>query len=318
MRGCGGAAAALGAFSILGCSDDRVNTPSTTQEQWPISRRPVGETLLKTSILSFGGGSVFMSVPDGEWEGLLDKAVDSGVNYFDTSCDYVAAGEDETSEQRFGEILSSVRNNVIISTKFNAREISGMMREVEASLEDLKTDYIDILYIHSIQEEDTPGVIESVYKRMLDLKDKRIIRYIGFSSMDSSDASRVLIENLEFDVAMLAINPTNYNHFVTNTLPAALSKNVGVIAMKAFRDIVGPYASAQRLFDYALSQQGVASAVIGHGGNSDLDYNIELAESHIGLTADQISTLEKSLKPCAGPHVLSWARPGYVDGVPPG
>jgi hypothetical protein len=115
------------------------------------------------------------------------------------------------------------------------------------------------------------------------------------------------------------MNPTRYGGFVTETLPAARSKNVGVLAMKVMRDIVGEAATSNELMRYALSQKGVASALIGHHGMPILQENMEIARAitaaGTGMGSAERGHLESRLAALAGPHALCWAGPGYIDGA---
>jgi aryl-alcohol dehydrogenase-like predicted oxidoreductase len=305
-----GLAAASASGMIAGCSSNTNAMPT----------RALGATGMEISRLAFGGGSQFLANEDGAWEPMLERAVELGVNYFDTSSAYQwEAGM--SSEERFGEVLSPVRDRVYIATKFDARDPDEAAREFDRSLSRMKTDYVDVLLIHSIVPSDDIAAIEQgVYAMLRRLKEEGSVRYIGFSSMESAERSREAIERLEFDVALLAMNPTGYGGFVTETLPAARAKNVGVLAMKVMRDIVGESATPKELLRYALSQQGVASALVGHHGMATLEQNIEIVHS---IAADAESTmasierrhLESRLAALGGPHALCWARPGYTDGA---
>jgi len=282
--------------------------------------RTFGATGMEVSLLAFGGGSQFLRNEDGAWEPMLERAVELGVNYFDTASSYQWDAS-MSSEERFGEVLSPIRDRVFIATKFSSRDPAAAMREFDRSLERMRTDYVDVLLIHAIVPEDDVATLESgVYAELRRLKEEGSVRFIGFSSMDSAERSREAIEELEFDVALLAMNPTRYGGFVTETLPAARSKDVGVMAMKAMRDIVGEAATPDELLRYALSQEGVASALIGHHGMSTLQENIEIvravmAATDVGMASPERAELESRLAALAGPHALCWACPGYTDGV---
>lgn len=282
--------------------------------------RTLSATGMDISLLAFGGGSQFLLNEDGVWEPMLERAIELGVNYFDTASSYQwEAGM--SSEERYGEILPSIRDRVFIATKFDSRDPAGAMREFERSLQRLKTDYVDVLLIHSIVPADDIAVLErGVYAEMRRLKEEGSVRFIGFSSMDSAERSREAIEKLEFDVALLAMNPTGYGGFVAETLPAARAKRMGVLAMKVMRDIVGESATPDELLRYALSQEGVASALVGHRGMAALEQNIEIvrtlsATAAGGMAASERRHLESRLAPLAGPHALCWACPGYSDGA---
>jgi len=285
----------------------------------PLPTRTLGATGLDVSMLSFGGGSQFLQNEDGAWEAMLERAVELGVNYFDTSSSYQwDAGM--SSEERFGEVLSPIRDRLLIATKFDSRDPAEAMREFDRSLQRMRTDHVDVLLIHAILPSDDVAALEmGVYAELRRLKEEGTVRFIGFSSMDSAERSREVIEKLEFDVALLAMNPTGYGDFVSETLPAARAKNVGVLAMKVMRDIVGTAATPDELLRYALSQEGVATALIGHHGLATMEENIRIVQSLGAEVAPEMAGserehLESRLAHLAGPHALCWARSGYVDG----
>ena len=285
-----------------------------------MATRTLGATGMEVSLLAFGGGSQFLLNEDGAWEPMLERAVELGVNYFDTSSAYQwDAGL--SSEERFGEVLSPIRDRVFLATKFDSREPDEAMREFDRSLQRMRTDYVDVLLIHNVVPSDDIATLEQgVFAMLRRLKEEGSVRFIGFSSMESAERSREAIEQLEFDVALLAMNPTGYGGFVTEALPAARAKNMGVLAMKVMRDIVGVSATPNELLRYALSQEGVASALVGHHGLPTLEENIEIVRS-LTVTVDpdmalaERRHLESRLAALAGPHALCWARPGYTDGT---
>jgi aryl-alcohol dehydrogenase-like predicted oxidoreductase len=292
---------------------------SYSKDASPIPTRTLGATGMEVSLLSFGGGSQFLRNEDGAWEPMLERAVELGVNYFDTSSSY-QWGANMSSEERYGEVLTPIRGHVFIATKFDSRDPAGAMREFDRSLRRMRTDYVDVLMIHAIEPRDDIAVLErGVYAEMRRLKEEGSVRFIGFSSMDSAERSREAIEKLEFDVALLAMNPTGYGGYVSETLPVARSKDVGVLAMKVMRDIVGEAATSDELVRYALSQKGVASALIGHHGMPILQENIEIVravtDADAGMGSAERRHLESRLAALAGPHALCWACPGYIDGA---
>lgn len=278
--------------------------------------RILGKTERQVSLLSFGGGSQFLKNKDGDWEVLLERAVELGINYFDTSADY-RYGASMTGEERYGMILPKYRERILLSTKVNSRDPDEAAKEFEQSLKRLKTDHVDFLMIHGIKpSEDIAALEKGLYKKMLEFKAQGMARFIGFSCMDSAEKAKELIETLELDVAMLAMNPTKYGHFAEIALPAAREKNLGVIVMKVMRDIVGKDAEAKELLGYGLSLEGGATAMIGHYGMDILEENVRLVKE---FTAKKVVVdcqgLEKRLAHLAGPHALCWARDDYYDGM---
>ncbi len=295
-----------------------------TNKENKMPLRTLGKTGIKVSILSFGGGSQFLRNDDGDWEKSLETAFKSGINLFDTAPSYSIShfnmGNTKSigsSEERFGHVLSPYRKQIVLSTKIESRDPDLMKKELEASLKSMKTDYLDILMIHAIAPSDKVSEIEKgLYKEMIKLKDSGVIRFIGFSSMDSAERSRDLLEHLDFDVALLAMNATQYGDYAKVALPVARKNNVGVIAMKVMRNLVGVDATAEELFEYAWTQKGVASTVVAHYGMKPLKENIKLARKfNIDVQSSlQRSKLEGRMSKYAGPHALCWAQPGYKDG----
>jgi hypothetical protein len=133
--------------------------------------------------------------------------------------------------------------------------------------------------------------------------------------MNSSAKSKELIEKLDLDVCILAMNPTKYGDFAETALPAANKKNMGVLAMKVMRDIVGAEATASELLSYVLSQPNVATALVAHHGIDKLEENVNLVkEIAAGKHAVNPVELETRLAHLAGPQHLCWAREDYYDG----
>ncbi len=206
-------AAVLGSMAspILGAK-----AKTATQPADAMPKRILGKTGMKISVLSFGGGSQFKKNKDGDWEPLLQRAIELGINYFDTHMDY-------GTEKRFGEILPRHRKKIYIVTKFDARDADGAMKSFEGSLKRLKLDYVDALLLHNLgKEDDLKAFAKGTWKWMQKLKSERTARFIGFSSMRSATASKNFIERLEPDIALVAMNATRYGGFAKLTLKPAV------------------------------------------------------------------------------------------------
>ena len=294
-------------------------------EKYKIPRRTLGNTGLEVSILAFGGGSQFLQNNDGEWEKLLETAVEGGINLFETAPSYIASEFWETgdgksldsSEQRYGQILSAYRDQLILSTKLSSRDPEEAKKSLESSLKNFKTDHLDLLLIHGITAEDNISEIEKgLFKTIRSFKESGAVKNIGFSCMNDAEHGSEMLEKLDFDVVLFTMNATLYGGFAEAILPVARKKNTGVIAMKVMRDIVGKSATPKELLEYAWTQPGVASATVGHWGIETLQENIRIAQEYVEdpVAGPDRDELEQRLASCAGPHALSWARPGYRDG----
>ncbi|RPI27828.1 MAG: aldo/keto reductase [Acidobacteria bacterium] len=299
-------AAGLGAIGTL--SNSMSGAPA-------MPKRPLGKTGLDVSILSFGGGSNFLKNKDGVWEAMIEKSIQAGINLFDTATQYKWQSS-KSSEERFGDILPQYRKSIILSTKIDNRDVSKGMAEFEGAMKRLKVDYLDILMLHSIEKsEDIAALEQGIWKEFIRLKEAKTVRFIGFSSMNSAEKSKEMIEKLPVDVCILALNATKYGNFGKVALPVAREKNVGVIAMKVIKG-VEESAPVPELLKYVWSQPGVATAVIGHVGMQNLEENIQQACAFTTkMTRRECEALEAQVAHLAGPHALPWARPGYRDGM---
>ncbi len=290
-----------------------------------IPRRILGKTGLEVSILAFGGGSQFLKNNDGDWEKLLETAVEGGINFFETAPSYIASkfwqtgdGKSlDSSELRYGKILSPYRDKLVLSTKLTSRDPEEAKSSLENSLKNFKTDHLDMLLIHGLTVKDKISDIEKgLYKTMISFKESGMVKNIGFSCMNDAGHGREMLEKLDFDAVLVAMNAANYGGFAETILPSAQSKNMGVIAMKIMRDLLGKDASPRELLEYTWALQGVAAASVGHWGIKTLRENIKIAQKYVedplaGLDREE---LEQRLASYAGPHALCWARQGYRDG----
>lgn len=280
-----------------------------------IDRRQLGKTGLNVSLLAFGGGSFFMTNEDGVWELLLERAIQAGVNYFDTAWNY---GDGE-SEIRFGEVLNEYRQDLYIATKLDAREGDESKQQFEGCLNRLKMDYVDVLMMHAISKNDDITTIENgVWKEMTRYKEEGSAKFIGFSVMLEEDlpVARSLIEKFDVDVVLGIINPVNHFGNCSDLIPLIREKDIGLMSMKALRDIVSTEVSAKELIFYALDKEGVAGTIIGHVGLANLEENISTVQeySNVSCLRKDWAALEEKLEKFTAVHTPAWTLPGYRDG----
>ena len=107
---------------------------------------------------------------------ILKKAYDNGINYYDTARAYT------DSEEKIGNALSSVRSNIIIATKTQARDKKTMQQHLEKSLKKLKTDYIDVYQLHNPPEMPERGDSNSFTALCSRPASSGVIRFIGITN----------------------------------------------------------------------------------------------------------------------------------------
>jgi predicted aldo/keto reductase-like oxidoreductase len=214
----------------------------------PLPTRALGKTGVQVSILAMGGGSrLQMYKEDDQAVQAIQKALDLGVTYIDTSDDYT----NHLSERRIGAALKGRRNGVFVATKLSDRDPANSFKIVEESLKSLQMDRVDLLHIHSLQKEDDLARIEArggVLDQIRKMRDQKMTRFIGITCHFDPSVLKLALERHDFDVTQMALNGalvgmegsrmvpnrTLKTSFETLALPVANRKNMGVIAMKVF------------------------------------------------------------------------------------
>lgn len=192
--------------------------------------RPLGKTGFNTSALGLGGESAIYKRGRPAAK-IIEKAIDLGVNYFDTAPTY------DESELNFGDVLPQVRDRVFIATKVEERGYDGAWRQLEASLKRLRTDHIDLWQIHHLDRPDEIDEIfedDGVVRAVQEAKEQGLTRFVGVSGHTDPEVLETAIERYTFDTILMALNPAevHVHSFQESLLPVAVSKDMGIMAMK--------------------------------------------------------------------------------------
>jgi aryl-alcohol dehydrogenase-like predicted oxidoreductase len=184
----------------------------------------LGRTNLMVSRSGFGALPI-QRISFEETKAILRKSYDNGINFFDTARMYT------DSEEKIGYALSDVRNNIIIATKSHAKDKKTLFQNLETSLKNLKTDYIDILQLHNPKEIPNPEDPESLYSGLLEAKQKGIIRFIGLTNHNIKTAIQAAISN-RYDTIQFPLNSLSADEDL-KLIDVCKERGIGVIAMKA-------------------------------------------------------------------------------------
>lgn len=251
--------------------------------------RPLGSTGLRVSPLGLGtvkfGRNQGVKYPAGfelpddrEALDLLSLARDLGINLLDTAPAY------GISEERLGGLLHGQRQEWVICTKVGEEFEQGASRfdftaahtraSVERSLRRLKTDYLDLVLVHS-DGNDMDVLDQEVYPTLAELKREGLIRAFGFSGKTVEGGIRALDGG---DCAMVTYNLHQQQE--RPVLDHALSHNKGILIKKALASghvcLQGDdpmYASLQLIYGHPA----VASAIIGTINPNHLRDNVATA-----------------------------------------
>lgn len=242
-----------------------------------MQKRKLGKTGIEISILGLGtvkfGRNQGVKYPqafelpdDAALEHLLGLADELGINYLDTAPAY---GQ---SEERLGKVLHGNRQHWVISTKAGEEFVDGkshfdfsamgLTRSIERSLRRLRTDYLDIVMIHSSGEDERIIHDDGVFDTLARLKEQGKIRAFGMSTKTVAGGLLALDHS---DVVMMTYYPG-----YTDELPViqhAKKKRKGILVKKAlasghFATFPGQDPAAESL-RFVLAEAGVTSIVVG-------------------------------------------------------
>lgn len=247
-----------------------------------MQKRRLGASDIEVSMLGLGTvkfgrnqgvkyPSSFALPSDKEIENLLAVATELGINLLDTAPAY------GTSEERLGKLLHGTRKDWVISTKVGEEFIDGkssydfspahIQQSVERSLQRLRTDYLDIVLVHS--NGDDVKIIEedNVFSTLSQLKKVGKIRAFGMSTKTIAGGS-LTIE--QADVAMVTYHPdyTDEQEIITH----AHQHQKGIFIKKAL--VSGhAVASVTETMKFIFNHPGVTSVIIGTISPSHLRQN---------------------------------------------
>ena len=262
--------------------------------------RNFGNTGLKVSALGFGAGEIGdYNFSEKESEKLLNSVLDLGINLIDTARGYYA------SEERIGKYISHRRNEIILSTKvgydiegFNNWTYDIIIAGVENALKLMRTDYIDIVHLHSCDLEvlKRGEVIKALHKTVEQGKVK-VAAYSG-----ENEELKFAVESGLFGSIQTSVNICDQIG-LDGTLDLAKQKGLGVIAKRPIANApwrfserpVGEYAEEywhrwktmnlpeqenwlDTFLRFSVFADGVNTAIVGTRNIEHLKSNLRIIE----------------------------------------
>jgi uncharacterized protein len=274
-----------GAAGIMTLSPVLTSEISSLQEKKTIFRT-LGKTGITVPVISFG-------VMNADDSNLCKAAYENGITLFDTANGY----QNGRNEEMLGNLLKTYpRKSFILATKVKPIGLDrdgqptlqttpeNFLEKFNTSLKRLGLDYVDILYMHSV---DNPNIID--HKPLVDLmkklKKKGKTRFIGFSTHKNMPAVITAAASMNiWDVIL-----TTYNFKIANIdeMNAAVKKaseaGIGIVAMKT---LAGGYLDKERTkpinttaaLKWVLSNPNISTAIPGMTNFSQLDLNVKIME----------------------------------------
>ena len=156
---------------------------------------------------------------------ILRKAYDGGMLYFDTARAY------SDSETKLGAAFADMRDKIFIATKTAGKTGDDVRKDLETSLRELRTDYIDVYQLHMVDKVYEPGDGTGVYEALLEAKESGKIRHIGVTAHKIG----VAFDCVESGLYETTQFPFSYLSGEKELALASLcaEKNMGFIAMKS-------------------------------------------------------------------------------------
>ncbi len=220
---------------------------------------------------------------------LLKKAYENGIRFFDTARLY------SDSETKLGAALSSVRENIYIATKTNATTPDQFWADLNTSLKNLKSDYIDIYQFHNPKFCPKPDDGTGLYEAMLEAKAQGKIRHIGFTNhsleVANDAANSGLYSTIQFPFSYLASAKD------LELVKTCQDKQIGFIAMKS---LAGGLITKSRLAYAFASQFDNVLPIWGIQKESELDEFLSYQATAPIMDEKMADAIESDMKELGG------------------
>lgn len=248
----------------------------------------LGSTQIVVEKNGFGALPI-QRVDDETAVGILRSAFEGGIRFFDTARAY------SDSEHKLGLAFEKIRDRLFISTKTAATRGEELFKDLEQSLKNLKTDYIDIYQFHNPAFCPKPGDGSGLYEAALEAKKQGKIRHIGITNHRLHVAEEAiesgLYETLQFPFCYLATEKEEA------LVKACEKADMGFIAMKALSG--GLITNSAAAYAHAAGFENVLP-IWGIQRQSELDEFLSYIKNPPVMTKELAAVIEKDRRELAG------------------
>jgi len=243
----------------------------------------LGKTGLKISRLGFGGIPI-QKVDAATTRKLIIAMVEKGINYIDTARGYTV------SECFLGEALEGYRDKFILATKSMARDKAGMATDIETSLKNLRTDYIDIYQVHNPSVEQLEQVLApgGALEALLEAKEAGKIGHIGLTGHTIELFEKAVnlpwVETFMFPYNIVERQGEEFMRQCTKN-------NIGFIVMKPLAG--GAIEDANLALRFICANPDVSVVIPGMYDIKEIDMNLEAVSDTSPLSENELKKMEE-------------------------
>ncbi len=290
-------------------SASAVAARAATGHRGDVPTRTFGKTGEHLTVVGQAGGRFPLCSFD-EAKAIVQRAYDLGINYFDNAHSYWGG----RSEEVFGEVLPAVRKDVFITTKTTNRTRGGAAAELRKSLQRMKTDYVDLWQIHSVNRKEEVerifgpgGAIEAFEAAKRD----GLCRYIGFTGHRDPYVHLAMLEAYDdYDTILMPLHPADpgYLSFEDKVLPVAQKRNLGIQGMKVLANAkLLQSLSVRQCIQYVLSLP-VHCIAVGCTTIGQIEDDVRIAREFRPYDADELLSIRQRASKLAGAGLEDWKR----------
>lgn len=255
-----------------------------------------GKTGIKVSVIAQGGARMDLHPDIPSAAAHVRRVYGLGITYFDCARLYW----DGRSEEAYGIGLQGIRRNVFLTSKSVKRTAKEAQAELETSLRLMKTDYLDLWQMHSIESQSdidkilAPGGALEAFEAA---KKAGKCRFIGFTGHFDPGAHAAFLKAYDkWDTVMMPVHAADhaYLSFEQSALPIAKEFGIGVQAIKVFgKANLLRSLSPTDCLRYTLSQPGVHVAICGAGTQGQMEDNIRTVRNFKAMTPEESAATRK-------------------------
>ena len=245
--------------------------------------RILGKTGLKISRMGFGGIPIQKIDEEGTRK-LLHEMMEKGVNYIDSARGYTV------SEQYIGYGLEGIRAKFVLATKSMSRTKEAMAADIETSLGNFRTDYIDLYQVHNPSMEQLDQVMGEggALEALMEAKAAGKIGHIGLTA----HSTEVFERALELDWVETIMFPYNIvEQQGAELIHKCAEKNIGFIVMKPLAG--GAIEDASLALRYVCSNPDVTVVIPGMAEIHELEQNLAACSNTEPLTQEELKEMDK-------------------------